>query len=57
MTDYVSGNELSDEDTIAHFALFAGSDPILFTKAVKEEKWKKAMDAEIQAIEKNETWS
>ena len=56
MTDYVSGDELSYEDTIAHFALFAGSDPMLFTEAVKEEKWKRAMDAEIQAIEKNETW-
>jgi len=56
MTDYVSGDELSDEDTTAHFALFAGSDPMLFTEAVKEEKWKRAMDAEIQAIEKNETW-
>jgi hypothetical protein len=27
----------------------------LFTEAVKEEKWKKTMDAKIQAIEKNET--
>ncbi|KAK2407959.1 putative mitochondrial protein [Trifolium repens] len=56
MIDYVSGDELSDEDTTAQFALFAGSDPILFTEAVKEEKWKKAMDAEIEAIEKNKTW-
>ncbi|XP_020421230.1 uncharacterized protein LOC18775571 [Prunus persica] len=56
MIDYVSGDELSNEDTTAYFALFAGSDPILFAEAVKEEKWKKAMDAEIQAIEKNETW-
>jgi len=55
MTDYVNGDELSNEDSIAHFALFAGSDPILFTEAVKEEKWKKTMDAKIQAIEKNET--
>jgi transposase InsO family protein len=56
MIDYVSGDELSDEDTTAHFALFTGSDPMLFTEAVKEEKWKRAMDAEIQAIKKNETW-
>nr|KYP54551.1 hypothetical protein KK1_000742 [Cajanus cajan] len=56
MIDYVSGDELSDEDTAAHFALFTGSDPILFAEAVKEEKWKKAMDVEIQAIEKNGTW-
>ena len=56
MIDYVSGDELSNEDTTAHFALFVGFDPILFTKAVNEEKWKKTMDAEIQAIENNETW-
>ncbi|CAJ2672171.1 unnamed protein product [Trifolium pratense] len=56
MNDYESGGELSDEDTTAHFALFTGSDPIMFTEAVKEEKWKKAMDAEIEAIEKNKTW-
>lgn len=56
MIDYVSGDELSDKDTTAYFTLFAGFDPILFAKAVKEEKWKNAMDAEIQAIEKNETW-
>ena len=55
MTDYLSGDELSNKDTTAHFALFAGSDLMLFTEAVKEEKWKRAMDAEIQAIEKNET--
>jgi hypothetical protein len=56
MHDYVSGNELSDEDTIVQFALFAYSDPIKFEDAVKEEKWKKAMDMEIQAIERNDTW-
>ncbi|PNX66930.1 hypothetical protein L195_g055354, partial [Trifolium pratense] len=55
MNDYESGGELSDEDTTAHFALFTGSDPIMFTEAVKEEKWKKAMDTEIEAIEKNKT--
>jgi hypothetical protein len=56
MIDYVSGDELSDKDTTAYFALFAGSNPMFFTEIVKEEKWKRAMDAEIQAIEKNETW-
>ncbi|CAL8169005.1 unnamed protein product [Prunus armeniaca] len=56
MIDCVSGDELSYEDTTTHFILFAGSDPILFAEAVKEEKWKKAIDADIQAIEKNETW-
>jgi len=56
MHDYVSGNELSDEDTIVQFVLFTNSDPIKFEDAVKEEKWKKAMDMEIQAIERNDNW-
>jgi hypothetical protein len=56
MNDYVNGNEFSDEDTFAQFALFAGSDPIKFEDAVKEDKWRRAMDTEIHAINKNNTW-
>ncbi|CAL8157460.1 unnamed protein product [Prunus armeniaca] len=39
-----------------YFAFFAGEDPISFDDASKEEKWKRAMDEEIKAIEKNDTW-
>lgn len=56
MDDYTSGGELSDEDTLAHFALLAGSDPISFDEAIKSSRWRKAMDAEIEAIERNNTW-
>lgn len=56
MNDYFSGDELSNEDTIVQFSLFADSDPIKFKDAVKEEKWTKAMDTEIQAIKRNDTW-
>ena len=56
MIDYVSGDELSDDDTIAHFALFADSTPLAFEDAVEDSKWQKAMDAEIKSIEKNDTW-
>lgn len=31
-------------------------DPITYEEAVKSDKWKKAMDAEIEAIERNNTW-
>ena len=55
MTDYVSGDELSDDDSLAHFALFADCDPVTFQDAVKELQWKKAMDEEISSIEKNNT--
>jgi len=34
---------------------FSDCDPTIFKVAVKESKCRKAMDAEIRAIEKNET--
>jgi len=56
--DYETGQGLSDEETVnlTHLALFTDGDPITFAEAVKSEKWRKAMDQEIQAIEKNDTW-
>lgn len=56
MLDYVSGDELSDEDPITHFVLFADCDPITYDEASKDEKWKIAMDEEIKSIERNNTW-
>ncbi|KAL0405993.1 UNVERIFIED_CONTAM: Retrovirus-related Pol polyprotein from transposon TNT 1-94 [Sesamum latifolium] len=60
---YVSGECLSDEETAFYLALFAlytadatSADPLTFEEAVKSEKWRNAMDAEIEAIEKNGTW-
>ena len=44
MNDYTSGEELVDED-LAQLALFAESDPITFDEAIKDSKWRKAMDA------------
>ena len=38
------------------FCFFVDSDPLSFNKAVTEKKWIKAMDEEIHAIEKNDTW-
>ena len=43
------------EDTTL-FCFFAENDPLSFNKAITEEKWIKAMDEEIHAIEKNDTW-
>ncbi|CAL2257557.1 unnamed protein product [Prunus armeniaca] len=54
--DSVSGSEGSDDDLLVHFVLFADSDPLSFSDAVKEPKWQKAMDEEIKSIEKNNTW-
>lgn len=46
--------EYFDENT--NFSLFSSSDLIYFKDAIKEEKWCDAMDEEIDAIERNETW-
>ena len=55
MRDYVSGEELFEEDSyIVMFA--AATDPMFFYEAVKDVKWRMAMDAEIDEIERNDTW-
>ncbi|GKA99022.1 retrovirus-related pol polyprotein from transposon TNT 1-94, partial [Tanacetum coccineum] len=65
LKDYETGEGLSDEET--HLAMFAdqdtylsfplpNQDPTTFEDAVKSEKWRHAMDQEIQAIERNNTW-
>ena len=55
MTDYkVTGIDVNED--VSHFALFADCDPTTFENDVKEEKWRKAMDDEIDAIERNGTW-
>jgi hypothetical protein len=61
LNDFVSGYGLLDEgeDVQTHLALLASvvhSYPISFDEAVKEEKWRTAMDAEMRSIGKNETW-
>ncbi|CAL9028826.1 unnamed protein product [Prunus brigantina] len=55
MMDYDVSYSSSDDEN-AHFALLVDSDPITYTEAVKEEKWREAMDNEIMSIEKNQTW-
>ncbi|CAL2228256.1 unnamed protein product [Prunus armeniaca] len=55
MMDYDVSYSSSDDEN-AHFALLVDSDPITYTEAVKEEKWREAMDNEIKSNEKNQTW-
>lgn len=54
MKNYVQGEDLSEEE--ANMAFIVSSDPVNFEEAVKHPKWRPAMDAEIQSIEKNHTW-
>lgn len=50
--DYVSGEGLSEEEDMAYLAMFAANDPAIFEEAVKDAKWRTAMDVEIEAITK-----
>ncbi|GLU09096.1 hypothetical protein SLE2022_259720 [Rubroshorea leprosula] len=57
MLDYeVPGIEQSDEEELTYFALFSDCDPVAFRDAVLESKWRKDMDEEIAAIERNNSW-
>ena len=46
----------SNQDNLTLFCLFADCEPIGFEEAVQSKKWRVAMDEEIQAIKKNDTW-
>ncbi|KAJ0795409.1 putative RNA-directed DNA polymerase [Helianthus annuus] len=41
---------------VTNFVLYADADPTNYSEAVKEVKWREAMDREIESIKKNETW-
>jgi hypothetical protein len=58
LQDYVTGEDLAEqEEEEQYLVLYAAEeDPVKYDEAVKDIKWRKAMDAEIQAIEKNNTW-
>lgn len=44
MIDDVSGDDLSDDDQIAHFGLFADYNPLTFQEVIKETKCQKSMN-------------
>ncbi|XP_038875144.1 uncharacterized mitochondrial protein AtMg00820-like [Benincasa hispida] len=55
MEDYEVSGDLSDE-AFVHYALLSECDPLTFEEAVKDIKWKQAMDEKIKSIEKKNTW-
>ncbi|GAA0152681.1 hypothetical protein LIER_11099 [Lithospermum erythrorhizon] len=57
MSDYVIGEGLSDDEEVHMVQDSTDEDPITFNKVVQHEKWRKAMDSEINSIEKNNTWN
>lgn len=57
LDDYVTNMIQYDDDEQHNLAVFAPSeDPVTFDQAMKDIKWRKAMDMEIEAIERNGTW-
>ena len=51
MKDYVSGEELTEEEEASYMVMFvATNDPMSFKEAVKHSKWRSAMDAEMDSI-------
>lgn len=56
MCDYDSGEGLSDDNHQGNFALFVDDDPLSYKDAAQSAKWRYAMDSEIEAIRKNDTW-
>ena len=56
MRDYATGEDLYEQDNEAHLAISTTTDPVNFEDALKSEKWRQAMDLEMEAINKNDTW-
>lgn len=62
MDDYVSGENLSadsssEAEEVQNVAMFIeNADPNSYEEAAMNDKWKAAMDLEIEAIERNKTW-
>ncbi|PRQ32401.1 putative RNA-directed DNA polymerase [Rosa chinensis] len=56
MEDYVCGEGLSVEEETNLMMFTAYSDPMSFEEAAKSSRWREAMELEIKAIKKNETW-
>ena len=56
MRDYTTRECLPEEENEAHLAIHATTNPIHYEDALKCEKWRHAMDLEIEAINKKGTW-
>nr|KYP49198.1 Retrovirus-related Pol polyprotein from transposon TNT 1-94 [Cajanus cajan] len=54
LTDYETNLFVEEEDNL--LAMMTTEDPNTFEEANASQKWREAMDAEMKAIEKNDTW-
>ena len=49
-------DEVDDNVDLVHFAFLADSEPMGLADAIQHPKWQEAMNEELTAIEKNNTW-
>jgi hypothetical protein len=54
--DTIPNNLITNNGDLVHLALFVDMEPLSYTSAAKLEVWRKAMEDEIQSIERNNTW-
>ena len=53
---YDETEEITNNDVNNLFCLFVDSEPLNFEEAMRDKRWRQAMEKEIKAIEKNNTW-
>jgi len=53
---YVNCNDFSLRHRTFLAAIYADREPVTYFEAVKDERWRDAMQREIQALEKDDTW-
>lgn len=56
LNDYITGNEIGDDEVEVNMAVINSSDPHTFEEVEKSLKWREAMNEEISSIERNQTW-
>jgi len=49
-------DEVDDNGDLVHFAFLTDSELVRLVDAIQHPKWKEAMNEELMAIEKNNTW-
>ena len=54
LRDLYDSTEITYDVTL--FCLFADYEPTGFEEVVQDKKWRNAMDEEIKAIKRNDTW-
>ena len=54
--EVICNNIVDDDGELIHYAIFADCDPLRLEEVVQDDRWINAIEEEIKAIEKNNTW-